>query len=66
MVKYVCDVCGEECMGVKYRLPVYKQIGYNIGLDGGPIYGFVPQKYHLCKECCEDIYDIIKKKMGDI
>ena len=55
MVKYVCDVCGEECMGVKYRLPVYKQIGYNIGLDGGPIYGFVPQKYHLCKECCEDI-----------
>lgn len=44
MVKYVCDVCGEECEEVKYKLPVYKQIGYRIGPGGGLVYEFVPEE----------------------
>lgn len=62
MVKYVCDVCGEECEEVKYKLPVYKQIGYRVGPGGGLVYEFVSEEYHLCKECCQDVYDIIKEK----
>ena len=66
MIKYECDMCGEECKRIKYSLPIYG-LYFITDSEEGPVYGYRRRKYYLCEECCEKICNFVKnEKRGDV
>ena len=51
-ISYTCDLCGEECNGSKFNLPMAATF---VGQEPCDL---IPVETNLCKKCKSDIYKV--------
>lgn len=59
MINYTCDLCGEPCDDMIFKLPMATAY---VGLKSESCH-FVPMDINLCDKCRDTIYETMKATM---
>lgn len=59
MIKYYCDLCGDECNNKLFDIPIAATF-----IKGKPC-DLIPIEMNLCHECRSRIYKTIEKMVTD-